>query len=558
MSEPIHTPVLIIGAGPTGLVLSILLSRFGVDSLLVERNPSTCDHPQAHVVNQRSMEIFRALGIDEEIRAAALPLERGGHVRWVRSMSGDEFARLSLVPKREALPSLAALSPSPPVSCAQDRIEPRLSALARKGPGRVEFGSELVSLEPDDDGVSARVRTAEGEREVRAAWVVGCDGAGSTTRRLIGIPMEGPEALAHVVGIYFHADLDALAAERPAILYWTIDTEVPGTFIALDGSQRWVFHAAWDDQRVSLESYTEARCTEILRRAIGRDVPVEIRSVRPWTMTAQVATRYREGRVLLAGDAAHRFPPTGGFGMNTGVQDAHNLAWKLALVIADQAGAPLIDSYESERKPVGQGNCDWSVRNAAGLASVIGSGAAHQAQRLADGDVTFEALSAEIQALAEREAGHFGAIGRDLGFHYETGAILADGTDAPLRADPDREYVPNARPGARAPHFGLIQDRRVMSSLDLFEGRWTLVASPECADAWRDAAQAAPLPIAVEIVGEDIEDPNDAFPSLYGVEDGAVLVRPDGHVAWRTRAAPDDPERALAVALRSLLGGDTA
>ena len=201
-----------------------------------------------------------------------------------------------------------------------------------------------------------------------AAWVVGCDGAASTTRRLAGIPMEGPEALAHVVGIYFHADLESLAVERPAVLYWTIDEEVPGTFIALDGSQRWVFHAAWDTERSSIESYSEERCREILRRAIGLDVKTEIRSVRPWTMTAQVAARYREGRVLVAGDAAHRFPPTGGFGMNTGVQDAHNLAWKLAAVLGGQAGPQLLDSYESERRPVGQGNCDWSARNAMGLA----------------------------------------------------------------------------------------------------------------------------------------------------------------------------------------------
>jgi hypothetical protein len=282
-------------------------------------------------------------------------------------------------------------------------------------------------------------------------------------------------------------------------------------------------------------------------------VGTEIRSVRPWTMTAQVAARYREGRVLLAGDAAHRFPPTGGFGMNTGIQDAHNLAWKLAAVLGGQAGAALMDTYESERLPVGASNCEWSAQNALGLASVIGPGAIHQAKRLVEGEVTFEALSAEVQDLANREAAHFGALGRDLGFTYERGALVPDGSAPTERENADAEYVPNARPGARAPHFGVLKAGQLLASLDLFEGRWTLLAGPAKADVWRRAARAAPLPIAVEVVGQDIEDPAGAFSSLYGVTDGAVLVRPDGHVGWRALDAPEDIESALEGAMRGIL-----
>ena len=553
-------PVLIVGGGPTGLTLSALLSRYGVDSLLVERHASTCDHPQAHVVNTRTMEILRLLGLESAIRQESLPQHAMSHVRWVTAMGGEELAALDLAPGAEEIGARLAASPTVPASCGQDRIEPILAELAAKGPGRVDFGTEMVDLVVDAEGATAKLVAKGQARDVRADWVVACDGAASRTRKLCGIPMEGPEALAHVVGIYFHADLAELAARRPAVLYWTIDSEQPGTFIAIDGSERWVFHAAWDADRVTLDDFTDERCREILRRAIGSDVEADIRSVRPWTMTAQVAQRYRDGRVLLAGDAAHRFPPTGGFGMNTGIQDSHNLAWKLAAVVAGTAGAELLDSYQTERLPVGRDNCDWSVRNAMGLAAVIGPGAAHQGRRLADGEVSFEALSAEIQEIADREVGHFSALGRDLGFLYEEGALIPDGTQAPACEDPDRDYVPCGRPGARAPHIGLVRDGQLLSTLDLFDGGWTLLAAGARAETWKRVADAQEVPIDFVSIGADTLDtsldtldPGGLFPSLYGVDDGAVLVRPDGHVAWRTRQYSEDAEAVLRCALTSIL-----
>ena len=548
-----HVPVLIVGGGPTGLTLSALLSRYGVESLLVERHPSTCDHPQAHVVNTRTMEILRLLGLEAAVREQSLPQRAMSHVRWVTAMAGEEFASLDLSPGPQEIGARLAASPTMPASCAQDRIEPLLAKLAAQGPGRVEFASELVDLVADAEGASATVVSGGERRAVRADWVVACDGAASGTRKACGIPMKGPEALAHVVGIYFHADLAELAAQRPAVLYWTIDSEAPGTLIALDGSQRWVFHAAWDAERTRLEDFSPERCLAILARALGSDVAVDIRSVRPWTMTAQVAERYREGRVLLAGDAAHRFPPTGGFGMNTGIQDSHNLAWKLAAVVAGRAGQSLLDSYQAERLPVGQENCDWSVRNAMGLASVIGPGAAQQGRRLADGEVSFQALAAEIQQIADREVGHFSALGRDLGFLYETGALVADGTQAPASGDPDRDYIPCARPGARAPHLGLLRDGQLVSTLDLFDGGFTLLASGAQAEAWKRVADAQSVPIELVSVGVDALDPSGGFASLYGVDDGAVLVRPDGHVGWRMPQHSEDAEAALRGALAAIL-----
>ncbi len=555
-ADETHVPVLIVGGGPTGLTLSALLSRFGVSSLLVERNPTTCDHPQAHVVNTRSMEILRMLGLDAAIRDEALPMGAMGHVRWVTSLAGRELAALHLAPGPEEIGARMAASPAMPASCAQDRIEPLLASLAAKGPGRVAFSTEMVELDVSQHGVTASLACEGGERRLRADWLVACDGAVSPIREIVGIPMEGPEALAHVVGIYFHADLTRFVAERPAVLYWTIDAEEPGTLIAIDGRERWVFHAAWDAGRHSLDAYTDERCIDIVRRAIGTDVEIDLRSVRPWTMSAQVATRYRDGRVLLAGDAAHRFPPTGGFGMNTGIQDAHNLAWKLAGVLAGRAGEELLDSYEAERLPVGQSNRDWSTANAAGLAAVIGPGAAHQARRLAGAERSFDEVSAEIQRIANREVGHFSAMGRDLGFVYQAGALVPDGTQPPECENPDRYYMPCGTPGARAPHLGIVRDGELLSILDLFVDRWVLLAAPIRAETWRSVAAVQEIPVEFVAIGTDVEDPGDAWPALYGVEDGAVLIRPDGHVAWRSRTHVKDAQSTLRRALNHILGND--
>ena len=546
-----NVPVLIVGGGPTGLTLSALLSGFGVDSLLVEANPGTCDHPQAHVVNRRTVEIMRSIGFEDAVHAQSDPMAQDV-IRFVTSVAGVELASLEPALDESRMSARLAASPSFSTSCPQDLIEPLLAAKAGEGPGRILFSTEMTGFVSDDAGVTATVVTAGETRQVRARYLVGCDGASSTTRTLADIEMDGMPVLAYIVGIYCHMDLTPWMAGRPVMLYWTIDAEIPVTIIHM-GHNRWSVQTAFSGGHVPLDDFTPERCTEIVRRAVGTDVDVEVRSVKPWAMTAQTARTWRRGPVLLAGDAAHRFPPTGGYGLNTGVQDAHNLAWKLAAVLNGSAGDALIDTYEAERGPVAVGNSEFSVRNVFGFAKIMGPGAMAQGQRLAAGDVTTEALSAEIQEILDAEAGHFDSPGRELGFCYEQGALVPDGTSLPSVEDADRDYVPCARPGARAPHLWLQQNGRRVSTLDLYGDGFVLLAGTERASAWREAARPLFPEVKPVVIGESAFDVDGNWGELYGVADGAVLIRPDGHVAWRASHAVDGPAQALKDALDRIL-----
>ena len=546
-----EVPVLIVGGGPTGLMLSILLSRFGVDSLLVEADPGTCDHPQAHVLNRRTVEIMRSIGIEDAVHAQSDPMAQDV-IRFVTSVSGVELASLEPTLDESRMSARLAASPSMSTSCPQDLIEPLLAAKVREGPGRILFSTEMTDCVSDEAGVTATVVRAGETRQIRARFLVGCDGASSTTRTLADIEMEGMPVLAYIVGIYCHVDLTPWMAGGPVMLYWTIDAESPVTIIHM-GHNRWSVQTAFAGGRVPLDEFTPERCVEIVRRAVGTDVDVDVRSVKPWAMTAQTAPTWRRGPVFLAGDAAHRFPPTGGYGLNTGVQDAHNLAWKLAAVLNGGAGEALLDTYEAERSPVAVGNSEFSVRNAFGFAKIMGPGAMAQGQRLAAGEVTLEALSAEIQEILDSEAGHFDSPGRELGFCYENGALVPDGTSVPTVDDADRDYVPCARPGARAPHLWLERDGQRISTLDLYGDRFVLLAGAERASAWLQAARQAFPEVKPVVIGDTVIDVEGKWGDLYGVADGAVLIRPDGHVAWRSRHAVDDPAQALQAAVDRIL-----
>ncbi len=550
----IDTPVLVVGAGPAGTTTALLLARLGVACRVVERRATPQPAPAAHVVNARTLEIFRAAGVDMEAIADACqdPVD-AGHVFFMTTLAGQELGRL---PYEQQGDDMLELTPTPLRNLSQHRLEPILADTVRRTPSvALAYRHTWESAVQDDGGVTSRVRDdANGTvYEVRSRWLIAADGAASPVRRALGIAPIGPDRLQSFVMIHLEANFRTLVGERRGVLYWTSAPDATGTFVAHDLDRTWVYMHPFDPDRESVADYDEARCTAIVRRALGSaDTPFTIRTVRAWTMTAQVAERYRERRTFLVGDAAHRFPPTGGMGLNTGVQDAHNLAWKLVAVDAGRASDALLDTYERERRPVAQRNADVSLQNAMRLMEVYRALADVDPAERAAGTIT---VSAALRTAIADQAEHFDMLGLQLGFAYDAGAIAADGPVAAPSAI--RTYVPSALPGARLPHAWVVRDGRRISSLDLVTyDRFTLVVGPH-GGAWAEAA-AELESLAVVTIGRDVDDPAGTWTRLLALEpSGTILVRPDQHVAWRAEHAVADPRLALTRALDGILDRPT-
>jgi len=537
----IEVPVLIVGGGPVGLTTSILLSRLGVASRLVERHPGTAFHPKARNINMRTMEIFRQCGVEDAIRAAGLAMERTVYLIWAESLAGREIDRR--VPRRS---NTFGTAPSAVrhCLCAQDDLEPTLRQYAETlAPGTLAFGTELTRFEQDASGVTATVRDANGERRIWAQYMIAADGARSRVRPALRIPLHGMAEVYRSVNVLMTADLSRWVKDRPAAIYLIQQPGLRCTFLTINGVNRWGFLINLPGG-ASFEPYTPEHCAAIVRTAAGvPDLEVTILGIDPWVAASLVAERFRADRVFIAGDAAHEMPPTGGFGLNTGVQDVHNLAWKLAAVLKGWARPELLDTYDAERRPWGQFVTDEA------LASAISMGRGPQPGG-ASGD---SPLRARPEFHSE--------LGVIFGASYTSPAVIPDGTDPPAIENPVAEYVPTARPGGRAPHVWLRRNGDRVSTLDLV-GMGFAVFAGERGEAWRDAAHAVSaslgVPLTAYTVGAeaDIRDPEGQWAPAYGVvADGAVLVRPDGHVAWRQRSGVTDPVREMACAMRGMLLG---
>jgi 2-polyprenyl-6-methoxyphenol hydroxylase-like FAD-dependent oxidoreductase len=351
----VDVPVLIVGGGPVGLTASILLSQQGITSLLLERHPGTAILPKARGINARTMEMYRQLGIEQAIRDAGLSPERTGFIVWTESLAGREIERR--VPGRMSAANRGA-SPVLNCLCAQDDLEPVLRRFAEARPeATLRFNSEMTAVEQDSDGVTATItdRISGEERQIRAQYLIAADGAQSRVRRIVTREMIGRDGVYDSVNILFNADLRPWVQDRPAALYFVEQLDLRATFLTINAHDRWGFliHSL-KQYGYTPADFTPEYCTQLIRQGVGKpDLPVTILGVSAWEASAIVADRYRDDRLFLAGDAAHEMPPTGGFGLNTGVQDVQNLCWKLAAVLKDQASPALLDTYHAERQPLG-------------------------------------------------------------------------------------------------------------------------------------------------------------------------------------------------------------
>ncbi|MFI5683181.1 FAD-dependent oxidoreductase [Streptomyces sp. NPDC051636] len=536
-----RVPVLIVGGSLVGLSTSVFLGRLGVRHTLVERHAGTSIHPRGRGNNVRTMELFRVAGVEPGIRQAAATLAGNHGILQTPTLVGD--AGEWLFKEIDPGGGLARFSPSSWCLCSQNDLEPVLLDHAAGLGGDLRYHTEMMSFDADPTGVTAVVKSREtGEHTtIRADYLVAADGPRSPVREQLGIGQSGPGDLFHNISMTFRSRrLADVVGDRRFIVCYLTSPDADGALLPVDNRENWVFHAPWHPEHgETLEEFTDERCVEHIRRAVGdMDLDVEITGRAPWHAAQRVARSYQSGRVFLAGDSAHEMSPTGAFGSNTGIQDAHNLAWKLAAVLGGWAGEGLLDTYDTERRPVAEATSARAATRSVehshpGFAPAPGMGGGGP-QR--------------------------GILNVALGYRYPQGAVVD--------ADPASPVVPDGlkltgEPGSRAPHLWVWRGDERVSTLDLYERDMVLLSGADATGGWHEAATRLAHEMSVPLTSYRLGTGPDAelqteegadWAERHGTTPaGAVLVRPDGFVAWRAPGPVQDPAATLREVLTTVL-----